>query len=585
MILQALNQYYETLCANGELSVPGWDDAFSVSFGLDLSDEGALVRLIDFRQEVPRGKKMVLRPQAMRVPSHPKRTSGTLANFLCDNSGYMLGVDGKGNPTKAERCFEATKRLHEDLLGGIENPAARAILRFLSRWDPAEAENDPALVPHWDLLMGGANLVFCYDGEPVTEIEEFQDAWQRHYDKVDPDALIYQCLVTGQTGATARIHPSIKGVKDAQSSGAALVSFNAPAFCSYGHDQNYNAPISERAAFAYATALNTLLADRSRCKLIGDTTVVCWAERGETAYQDAYMAALDAVSEQTGEDPLASLLGKIVEGEPLDWDGVPLDENEHFYVLGLAPNAARLSVRFFLRDTFGQLLQNVKRHYEDIAIIAPSYDKMEHIPLWRLLSETVNQKSSDKSSSPQLSGDVLRAILNGTPYPATLLNAVQQRIRAEREVTRGRAAIIKAYYLRANHIPFLKEILQMEQNQTSTNIPYTLGRLFSIYEQIQERAYPGLNATIKDKYFNSASGTPATVMPMLGNLAQKHLRVIRRTAPGSAVYYEKILGEYSAIIGETYPTRLTLPEQGAFQLGYYFENRARYTPKANKTED
>ena len=581
MILQALSKYYEALCARGELSAPGWNDAFKVTFGLDLSDEGEIIRIIDFREEQVRGKKTVVVPKLMRVPAHPTRTSGVLANLLCDNSGYMLGIDNKGRTDKALQCFTANKSLHEEILSPVNNKAAQAILDFFRNWHPEEAEEHPLVSLHLETLLKGVNLIFCYEGEPASEIEDIQEAWQKHFDKPDPFAPKGQCLITGQTGPIAPIHPLIKGVKGAQSTGATLSSFNCPSFCSYGHEQNFNAPVSERAAFAYTTALNTLLADRNHCRTIGDTTIVCWSEQGDPAYQDAYNAAMFGTPGDDNPDILVSFLSKLAKGEHIEWDGTPLDENEHFYILGLSPNAARLSVRFFLKDSFGSLLRNIQKHYQDIAIVAPSFDPREYISVWGLLYETVNQKANDKSPSPAMAGEVFRAILTGTPYPISLLNAVQQRIRAEQKITRGRAAIIKAYYSRAN-IPFPKEVLTMEGNMNSTNIPYTLGRLFSVYEQIQERAYPNINASVKDKYFNSASCTPAMILPMLGNLAQKHLRVIRRSSPGAAVYFEKMLGEYSDIIGQNYPTRLSLSEQGAFQLGYYFENQKRYTPKTNK---
>lgn len=584
MILQALNQYYETLCARGELSDPGWNDGFKISYGLDLNDDGDILRVIDLREEVQRGKKMVIAPKLMRVPERAIRTRGTIANFLCDNSSYMLGVDGKGREDKALECFTAAKALHEKLLEPLTEKAAQAILAYFRNWYPDKAQGHPVLEEYWDTFLTGGNLIFCYKGIPVTEIEAIQDAWQEYVGVPDPFAVKGQCLITGKIGPIAAIHPKIKGVKGAQATGASLVSFNEAAFCSYGHEQNFNAPISERAAFAYTTALNTLLADRAHSRIVGDTTVLCWAEHGDPKYQDAYMSAAFGETEPEKMEMLSAFLSCVARGEPFRWEDEELDEKEHFYVLGISPNAARLSVRFFYKDSFGDILRNIQKHYEDTDIIAPVFDQYEYLPLWKLMSETVNEKSSNKVSSPQLSGAVLRAILTGTPYPAALLNGVQNRIRADKKITRGRAAIIKAYYLRAN-IPFPKEVLTVEGNKESVNIPYTLGRIFSVYEQIQARAYPGINTSIKDKYFNSASGTPATIMPILGNLAQKHLRVIRRSSPGAAIYYEKMLGEYSKIIGETYPVRLSLPEQGAFQLGYYFENQERYTPKNVKNTE
>ena len=203
--------------------------------------------------------------------------------------------------------------------------------------------------------------------------------------------------------------------------------------------------------------------------------------------------------------------------------------------------------------------------------------------MWQLLRETVNQNSKDKSPSPQLAGDTMRAILCGTPYPATLLNGASLRIRAEHKVTRGRAAIIKAYYLRRPHPSVPKEVLTMNGDPNSTNIPYTLGRIFSIYEQIQSAALPNLNSTIADRLFNSAAATPALTFSRLGSNARNHLKVLHRDNEKAAIALERKLTEYSAKIGDHYPTRLTLQEQGAFQLGYYFETQLRYTKKNSDT--
>ena len=247
-----------------------------------------------------------------------------------------------------------------------------------------------------------------------------------------------------------------------------------------------------------------------------------------------------------------------------------------FYILGLSPNAARLSVRFFLRNSFGAFLRNVQAHQQRLKIIRPSYDKFDIIPLWKLLSETVNQNSRDKSPIPNMSGEVLRAILTNTRYPASLLNGVILRIRAEHAITPGRAAILKAYYLKNPHPDIPKEVLTVSLNPDSSHIPYNLGRLFSVLEAIQSAANPGINTTIKDKYFSSASATPAMVFPVLLNLAQKHLKKLDL---GLRTYYDKQITAILSKLGEDYPKHLNLPQQGSFQLGYYHQTQARFEKK------
>lgn len=580
MILQSLTQYYNTMLARGEISAPGWNGAFAVSFGLELGEDGSLVQLVPYMSEQQRGKKTVLAPGRLCVPARVKRSVGLAPNFLCDTAAYMLGADAKGKPERLQACFAAAAALHHKLLDGVDSPAARAIVNFYDTWQPQAAAEHPLLQPQWK-EVAGANLVFCYQMEPVCKDAAIAAAWQRAYDDGDEDEVRAQCLVTGQVAPVATLHPAIKGVRDAQSTGASLVSFNAPAFESYGHEQGMVAPVSKSAAFAYTTALNALIAEREHCQVIGDTTVVCWAQHGEHHYQDMGMYAMFGETKGMSDTDLRAALKKLSTGQCCSWEQKTLDPNEHFYILGLAPNAARISVRFFLQDTFGDFMRNLQQHYEDTAVVRPAYDNFAYLPLWKLLDETVNQNSKNKAASPQLAGEVLRAILTGGRYPATLLSGAALRIRAEREITRGRAAIIKAYYIRAPHPHCPKEVLQMELNKASTNIPYTLGRLFSVYEQIQQKANPDINTTIKDKYFNAASATPATIFPLLGNLAEKHLRVIRRTAPGAAVNLEKQLGALAAVIGEAYPARLDLPSQGAFQLGYYFENQQRYQKNSN----
>lgn len=576
MILQALTQYYEELLAAGKITRPGWAKA-KVSFALDLDDAGQVRQLLHLQREVQRGKKTALVPQELDMPSPVKRTAGVAANFLCDNSSYLLGADDKGKPARSLECFSAARALHLALLKDVDSPAAQAIVRFFETWDPAQAAEHPALREDWADLMKGGNLTFWYRDAPAAADPAVAAAWQRQYESGGEDAEDALCLVTGQHTTLARLHPSIKGVVGAQSSGASLVAFNAPAFCSYEHEQGANAPTGEYAAFAYATALNTLLADRDHICRVGDTTILFWAANAEAAYQDFMMYSL--FNDHYSEGDILSALHSLAKGESVDWDQARLDPATRFYVLGLAPNAARLSVRFFWQNNFGTLARNIARHYERLDIVRPSFDKFPTLPIWRLVQETVRRPApgaSPADPSPRLAGDLLLAVLNDALYPATLLDGVSLRIRAEHDVTRGKAAILKAYYLRNSSDQNIKEVMTVELNEQSAYLPYVLGRLFAVLEAVQQSANPGINTTIKDRYFNSASATPASVFPLLLNLAQKHLA---KLDVGLATYYDKKITELNSRITCTLPARMSLPEQSAFQIGYYHETQKRYAKK------
>lgn len=577
MILQALTEYYRTLENSGQISPLGWGEA-KVSYALCIGPEGALEQVVSLQTEQKKGKKTVLAPQIMRLPAPVKRTVGIVPNFLCDNASYLLGADNKGKPQRTLECFQACKALHEELLDGVDSPAAQAVLAFFRTWQPEQAAGHPALADCWEELMAGGNLVFRHDGAFVHEDALVRRAWDGHY-RAEGDGPQMICLVTGEHGTVESTHPSVKNVYGAQSSGAALVSFNAPAFCSYGKEQNYNAPTSKYAAFAYTTALNHLLSDREHIYRMGDTTVVCWARCGGDVYQNMMGWMFFGQEPAYTLSDLQSALKGLCSGNAVELDGARLDPDMDFYILGISPNAARLSVRFFLRNSFGAFLRNAQAHQQRLEIVKPAYDKFDTIPMWKLLDETVNQNSRDKTPAPNMAGEVLRSVLTDTRYPATLLNGVALRIRAEHSVTRGRAAILKAYYLKNTHPDVPKEVLTVSLNPDSTNVPYNLGRLFSVLEAVQSSANPGINTTIKDKYFNSASATPAVVFPVLVNLAQKHLK---KLDGGLRTYYDKQITGLLSKLGERYPSRLNLPQQGSFQLGYYHQTQSRFEKKEEK---
>lgn len=574
MILQALVDCYKSLSASGKIARPGWGPV-KTSIALELTETGEISQVIFLKEEVEKGKKKVLVPKIFDLPAPVKRTVGIAANFLCDNSSYILGFDDKGKPKRSLECFAACKALHEKVLDGVESPAAKAVLAFFQNWKPEKAREHPALQDYMNELLAGGNLIFRYDGQFVHEAPAIRQAWQEYYNQSGdgPDMV---CLVTGNTGPVENIHPSVKGVQGAQSSGAALVSFNAPAFCSYGKEQNLNAPTSKYAAFAYTSTLNYLIASPEYSSRVGDTTVLFWAKNGNPEYSSIFNWGIFGGTAPYNECELRSMIQNLCKGQAVTYEETLLDPDMDFYILGLAPNAARLSVRFFLHNHFGSILQNVQAHYDRLEIVKPSFEKFETLPVWKLLSETVNQNSREKEPVPALAGETLRAILNNTRYPATLLYGVTIRIRAERKITWGRAAILKAYYLQNPHPDVPKEVLTVSLNPESKNPYYTLGRLFSVLEAVQSAANPGINATIKDRYFNSASATPSIVFPTLLNLSEKHRK---KLTVGQRIYYEKQIMELLAVLGESFPARLSLPQQGTFQLGYYHQTQERYQKK------
>ncbi len=568
MILQALTAYYEDLARSGKIARQGWGKS-RISYALELGEGGEVCRVIPLETADEGGKS---RPREMELPAPVKRTVGVASNFLWDNGSYLLGhAKDAAKDSRAGKCFAAAKELHCSLLSGSQDPFAQAICRFFENYDPALGSTDPVLAGEWENLISGCNLTFAYGDQYPGDNEALARAWESHYGQ-DAEGEKLRCLITGEPAVPEKTHPAIKRLYGAQSSGAALVSFNAPAFCSYGREQNENAPVGQYGAFAYTAALNDLLSDRRHYRRIGGDTYVFWAEGAEEQYEDAFGAFLDGGSEKITDEDLASVMDALAGKKLCQWDNLPLNPENRFYVLGLAPNAARISVRFFLQDTFGVFAQRLKAHYDRLEIIRPSFDTRTQLPLRLLLQETVNQQSRDKTPSPQMAADTLRAILTGGRYPATLFQQTMLRIRAEHDITRGKAAIIKAYLLRNDTQQNRMEALTVKLNDDCNYLPYVLGRLFSVLEDIQQQANPGINTTIKDRYFSSASATPAVVFPVLLNLAEKHLRKL-----GKKAYKPERLQDLMGRIRESYPTHLTLSDQGIFQLGYYHETQKRYS--------
>ncbi len=561
MILQSLNEYYQrkSRMPDSGLAPPGFEHK-AIPFLVVLSVNGEFVGFDDTREG--EGKKKVAK--SYLIPQGVKRSSGVAANLLWDNPGYVFGIDNKGRPERAREQHLAFIEAIRTRLALIDDAGIRAVLAFLERGDFTKVFEHP-LSP--EILESGANLTFRLEGEtmPVCEREAVLDALSAtNEDSADEQAL---CLVSGEADVIERLHPSVKGVWGAQSSGASIVSFNLDAFSSYGKSQGGNAPVGKRAVFAYTTALNHLLAKGSKQRIqVGDASTVFWCATPGHPMEElfpGFFGEPDKDNPDLGVNAVATLLNAPKSGAgSFEYDGT------RFYVLGLAPNAARVAVRFWLVKTVGELAVNIRKHFADMSIVHAPHEP-ETLSLFRLLVCTATLGKSE-NIPPNLGGDVMRSVIEALPYPQTLLAGAIRRIRAELEITYPRAAIIKGCINRYSG----KEELKVSLDEKNTNTAYRLGRLFAVLERIQERASPNINATIRDRYYGAASSTPVTVLSTLLKLKNHHLAKLDNK--GEAVNYEKVLGQIMDGITD-FPAHLDLQDQGRFAIGYYHQRQAFFT--------
>lgn len=569
MILQELTRLYDRLEADPDTDVaPVGSIVQGVAFAVVLDTEGRLVQFEDLR--VTEGKKVRLYP--MTLPGNSKKTGSGINSSLqgWDRTDYLLGyldlstfseADQKKKRKRMGLCHADYKAKMLAREAEVNHPTYSAFCRFLEAWDPASAESHPLLKE----VTGQVGVVRIVGQEEyLHEIPAMQEVAEP-----DGDGQEGMCLVTGERDRIARTHDiKIKGFKDQ----GALVSFNLGAFESYGQSQAFNAPVGETAAFKYATALNYLIREPEHKVFVGDITLVFWADAPTMA--DAlfgYALSSNATDTDT-ENRLHAALLSMKRGTVRAGDDNLLDEKTGFCVLGLTPNVARLSVRFWFRSTVGDMFRRVVRHQEELEIVRSAKDR-DILPVWLLLAQTARES---KEIPPVLGVALLRSILGGTPYPLAFMAAVLRRIRADRVVNHPRAAILKAVLTRN----FKKEELTM-LNPERTEVGYQLGRLFAALERAQEDALPGLNATIKDRYFGAASATPGSVFPRLIRMSQHHLG---KLDGGKKVVAEKRIQEIFGRVND-FPAQLDLPGQGLFAIGYYHQRQDFFTPKKDKDAD
>lgn len=541
-----------------------------IGFLISLREDGTVAHIIDLR--VSNGSKREAR--TLQVPQGVKRTSGVASNFLWDKTSYVLGItatEGK-NPEAEHKAF---RDLHLEKLSGASDPGLMALRRFVETWTP-----DQFTSRGWPEDMKDQNVVFALESDRRSDSTYLHDReaartlWSDLQAGASKETEI--CLVRGAKLPVARLHPAIKGILGGQTSGGSIVAFNAAAYESYGHEQGGNAPVSEDAAFAYTTALNIFLAKESRNRIqIGDASTVFWSDASDAetaeAAQDVWLASFSEIDESQQSARVRTVLEGLRKGRPLGELDPKLEAGVRFYVLGLAPNAARISVRFWFDSDFAELARSYQRFATDMQIEPPH--RTPFPPLWQYLVETAFLRKRE-NVPPNLAGDWMRAILTGNRYPLTLLTSVLMRIRADGDINALRAAMLKAVLIRN----FERKDTPVALDPDFKDKGYLLGRLFAVYERIQEAALGrNVNATIKDKFYGSASAQPRKVFSVIDRNSANHLSKLAKQAPRYKVTLERLLSKIMGCLSpadDPFPASLSAQEQALFGLGYYHQRTA-----------
>lgn len=569
MILQSLREYYERKKNLGEIAPDGFIEK-RIEFLIELDEDGTFLGLSDLREPVKKG----FQGKTYYVPAIGSQASkhsnaGTDANLLWDKSAFVLGANSKKG--KEFESFKST--IHNY----YENPPTdvAAVLKFLDRYHPfTELLQDEKV---GEILSTGAPIVsFRIRGSvnPIVSAPHVEAALVNY---IDSSALKGTCMVSGNYGIIDPTHPVIKGA-GGQPSGCSLIGVNAPSYCSYGKKQSYNSPIIKETSSAYTKALQSLINSDNKTT-IADITVLSWIQNTEIEEaNEVYAGYVPTVKDPPKDDPdrgateIKALMDSVKTGK------YRKKYLGNFYVLGLAPNSARLAVKYWDTGPVYVLAERLAQHFEDFEIVRHP-DAREYLTLGQILRSTVFEAKMSNVPS-NLAGEVVRSVLTGNPYPRTLFLQTLRRIRSERKVTRARAAIIKAYVNRKKRIYKEEGELTMSLDINNPSIGYRLGRLFAVLEKIQNTALPDINASICDRYYGAASSTPATVFPQLMKLKNHH---IAKLSPQYRVFNEKLIGEIMSEIS-LFPRILDIDQQGLFAIGYYHQKQDFYIKKDSKNE-
>lgn len=580
MILHALTLYYQRKAASGGNVAPEGFENKEIPFLIVLDKQGKFIHLEDTRDQI--GKKKIGRQ--FLVPKGLGRSgskSYEVSNILWDHYGYILAYpkeDDEKSHILAQNQHQSFIAKVAELKQALPNDIGiAAVAAFLAA--PEEIKK-VMQSENWVecAKIKGCNLSFRLADETaalVCQSKAVQDHLLAVKGEAVSDVQEGICLVTGKKTTIARLHNTIKGVNAKPSP---FSSVNLTAFESYGKQQGYIFPVGEQAMFEYTTALNMLLGSENRFR-IGDVTAVCWSEKA-TPLESIVSLMINGGGKDDPDahiDEVKSLYKSLHDGKYIEPNGT-----DKFYLLGLSPNSARIVVRFWHETTVAILSENIASWYDDLQIVRGEKSIYpEFMPLIRLLCNLVLDGKAE-NLPPDLIANVTQSILNGHPLPADLLQIALRRNKAEQKITYGRACLIKAYLNRAVRSGSLKNIkeLSVSLDRERSDIGYILGRLFAVLEKTQSEANPGLNATISDRYFGSASSTPIAVFGTLMRLSPHHLSKLEHG--GRAIQLRWEIGQILDKC-QKFPSHLNLEQQGLFAIGYYHQTQFLFTKDALKT--
>ncbi|MDR2507435.1 MAG: type I-C CRISPR-associated protein Cas8c/Csd1 [Candidatus Accumulibacter sp.] len=588
MILQALKEYYDRKAADPESNIApfGWEWK-EIPFIIVLNNNGVPVDIKPTVEGTGKNKKTqwFLVPQSVIRTGEKTETREYKSNLLWDTIDYTIGFPSGDNKNIAI-CNKQHQAFKEKIaaLDTIDDPGFIALQKFL---ELSDKENKLKKYDKWEeLKKKGLAHVFKLAGIEgiLTDTQKVRQAINEFIKKVsESSSNKICCLVSGEPDEIELTHAKIKGVLGCKSTGGSIVSVNFSAGESFGRRQGSVSPIGKHAAFFFATALNTLLSRDSKQKLqVGDATTVFWAEKRDKFEEDFG----DFWAEPPGDNPdrLTNAVKSLYKS--VDTGAFVTDsDNTRFYVLGLSPNAARISVRFWHVGTISEFASRFREYFDDLRIVHGSKDK-DHLPLWRYLI-SLAALGKTENIPHGLAGNIMRAILEGLPLPLSLLQVAILRNRAEQDVTYPRAALIKAALNRSikNSKSTTERKLKMSLDTENDNVGYRLGRLFAVLGNVQHAALGGqTNTTIRDRYYSAASTAPASVFPTLLRNTKNHLGKLRKEKSGLAVKLEKeiqeiLWGRDNEIKSGVpdFPAHLFLKDQGRFAIGYYHQRQDFFT--------